>query len=68
MNKKLIDNHIFMELGIKLGSKILTKQEISVELLQNMEENFQNLENKVRWRLLDTLWWNLYALRDEKTN
>jgi hypothetical protein len=73
--KKLIDKHLFMELGMKLGSKILTKQEISNELWQNIEENFQSLENKVKWSLwdkldweLDKLWWKVEKRLDEETN
>jgi hypothetical protein len=71
MNKKLIDNHIFMELGAKITSRALTEQEISNELWQNMQQVLQsNLGDKinVKWSLWDTLWWNLYALRDEETN
>jgi hypothetical protein len=71
MNKKLIDNHIFMELGAKITSRALTEQEISNELWQNMQQVLQsNLGDKinVKWSLWDKLWWNLYALRDEETN
>jgi hypothetical protein len=71
MNKKLIDNHIFMELGAKITSRALTEQEISNELWQNMQQVLQsNLGDKVnvKWSLWDTLWWNLYALQDKETN
>jgi hypothetical protein len=71
MNKKLIDNHIFMELGAKITSRALTEQEISNELWQNMQQVLQsNLGDKVnvKWSLWDKLWWNLYALQDKETN
>jgi hypothetical protein len=78
MNKKLIDNHIFMELGAKITSRALTEQEISNELWQNMEQVLQsNLGDKVnvKWSLwdklnweLNKLWWEVEKRLDEETN